>query len=56
MKNCKYVFRLFAEGEEPPDTGGGRVFSFDATFGLLATRWRLWRRSGSSVLRSAFVV
>jgi len=24
--------------EEPPDTGGGRVSSFDATFGLLATR------------------
>jgi len=25
------------QGEEPPDTGGGRVFSLDASFGLLAT-------------------
>jgi len=33
--------------EEPPDTGGGRIFSLDATFGLLATRWRLWRRGDS---------
>jgi len=24
-------------GEEPLDTGGGRVFSLDAAFGLLAT-------------------
>jgi len=24
--------------------------------GLLATRWRLWRQSGSSTLRPAFVV
>jgi len=32
-----FIFRLVAQGEEPPDTGGGRVFSFDATFGLLAT-------------------
>jgi len=31
----------------PPDTGGGRVFSLDATFGLLATRWRLWGRGDS---------
>jgi len=31
-------------------------FSLDASFGLLATRWRLWRRCGSSALRSAFVV
>jgi len=44
------------KGEEPPDTGGGRVFSLDASSGLLAMRWRLWRRSGSSALRSAFVV
>jgi len=27
--------------KEPPDTGGGPVFSFDATSGLLATRRRL---------------
>jgi len=40
-------FRHFAQGEEPPDTGGGRFFSFDATLGLLATRWRLWRRGDS---------
>jgi len=25
------------QGEEPLDTGGGRVFSLDASFGLLAT-------------------
>jgi len=30
--------------EEPPDTGGGRVFSLDAALGLLATRRRLGRR------------
>jgi len=42
--------------KEPPDTGGGRVFSLDATFGLLATRRRLERRGDSSALRSAFVV
>ena len=42
--------------EEPPDTGGGRVFSLDATFGLLATRRRLGRRRDSSALRSALVV
>jgi len=35
-------FRLVAfKGEEPPDTGGGRVFSLDAALGLLATRRRL---------------
>ena len=28
------------KGEEPPDTGGGRVFPLDATFGLLAA-WPL---------------
>jgi len=27
------------QGEEPLDTGGGRVFSLDASSGLLATRW-----------------
>jgi len=48
--------KLVAEGEEPPDTGGGRVFSLDATSGLMSTRWRLWRQSGSSALRSAFGV
>jgi len=42
--------------EEPPDTGGGRVFSLDATFGLLATRRRLMHRGDFSALRSAFVV
>jgi len=35
------------------DTGGGRVFSLDASSGLLATRWR---QRGFSALRSAFVV
>jgi len=35
---------------------GGRVFSLDATFGLLATRRRLGRRGDSSAIRSAFVV
>jgi len=44
------------EGDEPLDTGGGRVFSFDASSGLLATRWRHRRQSGSSALRSAYVV
>jgi len=38
------------------DTGSGRVLSLDATVGLLATRWRLWRQCDSSALRSAFVV
>jgi len=36
-KNTISFFRLFAQGAEPPDTGGGRVFSLDTTFGLLAT-------------------
>jgi hypothetical protein len=40
-------FRHFALGEEPPDTGGGRVFSFDASFGLLANR-----RFGTGLFRS----
>jgi len=31
-----FSFFDIAQGEEPPDTGGGRVFSFDASFGLLA--------------------
>jgi len=46
------------KGEEPPDTGGGRVFSLDAALGLLATRrrLRLGRRGDSSATRSAFVV
>jgi len=44
------------QGEEPPDTGGGRVFSLDATSDLLATRRRLGRRGGSCALRAAFVV
>jgi len=48
--------RPFAQGEEPPDTGGGRVFSLDATSDLLATRWRIWRRGDSWALRSASVV
>jgi len=42
--------------EHPQEYGGGRVFSHDASSGLLATRWRLWRQSDSSALRSAFVV
>ena len=42
-------------GEEPPATGSGRVFSFDASSDLLATRWRLWRQCDSSALRPAFV-
>ena len=52
-KRAGLFFRLFAEREEPLDTGGGRVFSLDASFGLLATRWRLWRRGDSWALRSA---
>jgi len=51
-----FFFDLLLKGEEPPHTGGGRVFSFDATFGLMATRRRLGRRGGSFALRSAFVV
>jgi len=38
------------------DHGGGWVFSLDASSGRLATRWRLWRRCGSSALRSALLV
>jgi len=44
------------KGEEPPDTGGGRVFSLDAALGLLAARRRLGRRGDSSAMRSDFVV
>jgi len=44
------------KGEEPPDTGGGGVFSFDAALGLLATRRHLGRRGDYSAVRSAFVV
>jgi len=48
------------QGEEPLDTGGGRVFfSLDASSGFLATRRRLGRGvggGGSSALRSAFLV
>jgi len=51
-----FLFRLVAQGEEPPYTGGGRVFSFKATIGLLATRRRLGRRGDSPALHSAFVV
>jgi len=42
--------------EEPPDTGGGRVFSFDAALGLLAIRRCLGRQGDFSAMRSAFVV
>jgi len=58
LAHVRYLFfsDFFAKGEEPPDTGGGRVFSLDATYGLLATRRRLWRRGGFSALRSAFVL
>jgi len=45
-----------AQGEEPPDTGGGRVFSLGATFGLLATRRLMGRRRDSFAMHSAFVV
>jgi len=31
------LFSRTFQGEEPVDTGGGRVFSLDAAFGLLAT-------------------
>jgi len=31
------LFSRTCQGEEPLDTGGGRVFSLDASFGLLAT-------------------
>ena len=46
----------FAQGGDPPDTGGGRLFFSLATFGLLATRRRLRRRGDSWAQRSAFVV
>ena len=50
-------FRLVAQKEEePPDIGGGWVFSLDAALGLLATRWRLGCRGDSSAMRSALVV
>jgi len=53
----RYLFiRLFAQGEEPSDTGGGQIFSLNASSDLLATRWRLRRQSDSRALRSAFVV
>jgi len=32
------LFSRTLQGEEPLDTGGGRVFSLDTTYGLLATR------------------
>jgi len=31
------LFSRTFQGEKPLDTGGGRVFSLDASFGLLAT-------------------
>jgi len=37
---CRSDVILFSrtfQGEEPLDTGGGRIFSLDASFGLLAT-------------------
>ena len=43
-----FFFDSLLKGEEPPDTGGGRVFSLDAALGLLATRRRLGRRGDSS--------
>jgi len=36
-KNNVVLFSRTFQGEEPLDTGGGRVFSLDASFGLLAT-------------------
>jgi len=51
-----FVSQKKLKGEEPPDTGGGRVFSLDAALGRLATRRRLGRRGDSSAMRSAFVV
>jgi hypothetical protein len=35
-----FVSTFFASRREPPDTGGGRVFSLDASSGLLATARR----------------
>jgi len=49
-------FDSLLKGGEPPDTGGGRVFSLDAALGLLALRRRLGRRGDYSAMRSAFVV
>jgi len=39
MRMTLWHYSLFEDlqGEEPLDTGGGRVFSLDASFGLLAT-------------------
>jgi len=56
FEDGKGFFSRTSQGEEPLDTSGGRVFIFDASSGLLATRWRLLRQSNSSALRSAFVV
>ena len=50
------TFDLGKEETKPLDTGGGRVFSLNASFSRMATRWRLWRQCDSSALRSAFVV
>jgi len=44
---CVLNPHLTTKKQEPPDTGGGRVLSFDETFGILATCWRLWRRGDS---------
>jgi len=52
----KEYFGKTIQGVEPPDTGGGRVFSLDASSGLLATRWGLWRQYDSRTVRSAFEV
>jgi len=43
------------QGEDPPDTGGGRVFPLDASFGLLATI-SASAPAHFSTLRSAVVV
>jgi len=58
-----FFSRTFVQGEEPLDTGGGRVFSLDASFGLiLATATASASASASalalfrSALRSAFEV
>jgi len=50
-----FSFDSLLKGEEPPDTGGGRGFSLDATLGLMATRRRLGHWNDSSAMRSAFV-
>jgi len=54
MRKLGYFFSRTFPREEPRDTGGGRVFFFDAPF--LTTRWRRWRQGDISALRSAFVV